>query len=559
VDVLERPGARLRRVLPVALGYALVAAAGVLLMHAPTLRYGFDYDDYHFVRPYSLTEVGAAFTGPWDPSGIEAPFFRPLAIALYAARFHFFGLNAEAHHALSLLMFGAAVLLFGVWVRTIISSTGAGLFAMVVLIVHPAMPYAAVAWVTNQMHLLAMLIVLGALLWWTQVRGRSARWWIPLIFLEAAALLVKEDGIMLVPAIVTLHLLYGGLVDPPLRLPPPAFLLAALATAGALLALRHGALQGLTGYAAPDWATAWQNFRRGFESAFWLSPVRRPWQLPASWFVTLVPLAGCFAWRRIAAPARFCLAAGLALGVLFNLPFVVVVKVQQLHLVGLSAALLLTGASVGLVQLDGRHVFRAATAAVLAVGILLLAVVSRDITRDFEPFGPIILATDRLVAGWAAVPAELRDYLAEKREPGAASRLPSNPADALRSVVFNVHAWETGPNGRRFRWMAGGETEIEVSASARSVVLPLRHEIGLFRESAHARVELNGRTVDSVQFDSGEWRTTTILLRGVPVPRLRKMHRIVVRTDLVWIPSITDPRVGDIRKLGLQLGELQLR
>jgi hypothetical protein len=544
---------------PAALTYALLAAAGVFLMYAPTLHYGFDYDDYHFVRPYSPGEVRAAFAGPWDPSGIEVPFFRPLTVALYAARFHFFGLNAEAHHAVSLFLFAAVVLLFGMWVRAMLSSVAAGLFGILVLIVHPAMPYSAVAWVTNQMHLLAMLTVLAALLWWTHVRGRSARWWMPLLLFEAAAVLLKEDGIMLVPAVVAIHLLYRALVDPRLRLPPRAFLLAALGTAAAILLTRHAALHGAIAYAVPDAGTAWRNFRTGFESAFWLSPVKRSWQLSASWFVTLVPLAAFLTWRRLTGPARFGLAAGLALGLLFNLPFVLVVKVQQLHLVGLSAALLLTSASFGLVQVAERRVFRAASAAVLASGILCLTVLTRDITRDFEPFGSIILATDDLVAGWAAVPAELRDYLAVKKAPDAASRVSANPAEALGSVVFNAHGWETGPGGRRFRWMTGGEAEIEVNASAGGITLPLRHEIGLFRETVRARIELNGRTIDAMEFNSGDWRTATIVLRGVPVPRLRKMHRIVLRVDRTWIPAVLDPRSGDHRRVGLQLGELQLR
>src|SRR5919202_3560495 len=66
----------------------VVAAALTLILYKDTLGYGFDYDDYHFIRPYSRAEVLAAFHGPWDATGIEVPFYRPLTVALYAARFH---------------------------------------------------------------------------------------------------------------------------------------------------------------------------------------------------------------------------------------------------------------------------------------------------------------------------------------------------------------------------------------------------------------------------------------------------------------------------------------
>jgi hypothetical protein len=467
--------------------------------------------------------------------------------------------NAEAQHAFSRVMFAGALVLFGLFVRTIFASTTAGLIGIGMLLVHPAMPYAAVAWVTNQMHLLEMLIVLAALLWWTHVRTRTARWWMPLIAFEIAALLVKEDGIMLIPAIVMLQVLHRYLVEPDLRWPPSSFLVSAAGVGVALLAVRHSALQGTGGYRLPNLETAWLNVRTGFEGVFRLVPARRPWQFQASWFVTLLPLAAVAAWRRLSGPTRFGLVAGIAIGALFNLPFIFVVKVQQLHLVGMGAALLLTSASVAVVRLAASPAYRLACVVVLASGALVLAAVTRDITRDFEPFGKIMLSTDDLVTGWAAVPPELREYLAEKKQPGAASRLAANPADALNAVAFGLHGWETGPDALRFRWMASNECEIYVRASAQRVTVPLRHEIGGFREPARVQVELDGRIVDEVEFRTGEWRASTVALRYAHVSPLRKMHRIVLRIDHTWTASVIDARSPDTRPLGLQVGELQVR
>jgi hypothetical protein len=153
---------------PVAIAAALAVAATVLL-YRPTLEYGFHYDDYHFIRPYSAGELRAAFRGPWDSSGIELPFYRPLTVAFYAARFEWFGLEARAHHALSLALFSLAALLLGTFVSGVSRRRWTGTLAVLLFVAHPSMPYALAAWITNQMHLVETIVVLLALVWW---------WWV---------------------------------------------------------------------------------------------------------------------------------------------------------------------------------------------------------------------------------------------------------------------------------------------------------------------------------------------------------------------------------------------
>src|SRR5262249_23651639 len=184
-----------------------VSAVLTFVLYAPTLGYGFYYDDYHFVRPYTTQEVLRAFHGPWDASGIETAYYRPLTICLYAERFAVLGLNARAYHAASLSLFVVAATLFAVFVAEISGTALAGLIAATAFVVHPGMPYSAVAWITNQMHLAELIVVLAALIWWFQVRSRGPWWWIPLVAFQAAAFMIKEDGIMLIPTIVALHIL----------------------------------------------------------------------------------------------------------------------------------------------------------------------------------------------------------------------------------------------------------------------------------------------------------------------------------------------------------------
>src|SRR4051794_15341809 len=107
----------------------LVAAALTYLQFHHTIGYGFDYDDYHFVRPYSTAEVLRTFCGPWDASGIEVPFYRPLTILLYAVRFAVFGLNSEGYHALSLAMFAVAAVLVGIFATQTFGRAWAGVLA----------------------------------------------------------------------------------------------------------------------------------------------------------------------------------------------------------------------------------------------------------------------------------------------------------------------------------------------------------------------------------------------------------------------------------------------
>ena len=76
---------------------------------------------------------------------------------------------------------------------------------------------------------------------------------------------------------------------------------------------------------------------------------------------------------------------------------------------------------------------------------------TRDITRDFEPFGPIVLSHDDIVRTWGPVPPELREYVARKREPNAATRVSSNPVDELSQITFGVHGRETSPRAWAMR------------------------------------------------------------------------------------------------------------
>ncbi len=541
----------------------MLAGVATWLVHGTTLHYGFDYDDYHFLRPYTPAEVLATFHGPWDLTGIEAKFYRPLTVVLYAVRFWLFGLNATAYHAVSLTLFAGVASLTGWLVYRLTARAVAAAMAVLLVVAHPAMPYSLVAWVTNQMHLAQTLIALSAFLWWHAVRTRPVVWWLPLLVFGIAAFMVKEDGLMLLPAIVIVHAIARRVAEPELQPVPWVFAsLSGLLVVG-LLAWRSTVLGELGGYGRPTYHAAWIHYTRGLTGVFRLMPADRPWQPVASWVATLLPIVTLLAWRWISRGARVCLLAGVAIAVLFNLPFIFITKAEQMHLVGIGATITLAGAALGVLDLAARARARRtctlAAAAILLAGLAAFIAVARDITRDFEPFGPIVLGHDDVVRTWGPVPPELRDYLALKREPGAAGRVSPNPIDELSQVTFGVHGRETSPDGTRYMWMNSANAEIHVRASARGVTIPLRHPIEAFREPTRAHIEADGRLADDLALTTPEWRMSTVPLRPADAPRMGRMHRIHIAIDHAWRPLEVIPQSTDERVLALQIGELTVR
>ena len=543
-------------------GAAALAASAVLtlLLFTPTLDYGFDYDDYHFMRPLQRSDVAAAFRAHWDPAGIMVPFYRPLTVAFHAWRFDRFGFNSRAHHAVSLLMFASAaamtgLLAFGLTRRRAAAALAAALFAA-----HPSMPYAAVAWITNQMHLLEMLVVLAALLWWNAVCRRGFAWWIPLLLFATASFLIKEDGIMLLPVVLAAHWIRRHVADPSLPPAPRLFLACTVALLPSLVAWRAEVLGGLGGYGRPTAARAWANYLAGLNGVFRLVPAHRPWQLTASVFVTVLPVAAAIAWRRATPRARGLMLAGAAAAILFNLPFVFVVKGEQMHLVAAGAVLFLTGAALCVIDaVRGRRTATYAAVLVLLAGVAALGAVARDISTDFRPYGPMVLYHDDIVRGWAAVPQEVRDYLASKRQAAAAERPPPNPVDVLRAVSFGLYPREIAAGGLAYRWMAGPRADIYVAESAREVLIPVRHDAAAFREPATARFDVDGRPADAIRLETTEWRMSRIPLRPHGARRFARMHHIVLSIDRAWVPEKIMPGSRDGRTLGLQIGEIVVR
>jgi hypothetical protein len=528
-----------------------VALVGTLSVYGRTASYGFVYDDYHFVRPHTQADLARAWAGSWDATGIERPFYRPLTTAFLAARFEAFGINAAPYRWLTLGLFSAAALLFGILVLKVSSSVPASVLAVGWFCSYPTFAYSLTGWVMHQMHLLEMILVMTSLLWWWHCKSLPFRWWLPLLVLQVAVMLVKEDGVMLTPAILAVHVIYQVMIDRGVPHPPRIFIAGSIAAVLGFFILRSILLGGMGGYGVPGWAEMRQNFMLGLERVFFQVPARRPGQPFVSLVVRVLPLLAAWPLTR-ASNRRFAFlgAAGAATAVLFNAPFVFVSRPEQYHLVGLGACLVSVACAAALASAFKP---RWAAALVWACAFALspaLARVAIHAVTDFAPCSARTLHTNAIVRDWETVPAEIRAVLAttEKScDPGGA-----NPAD-LPVVVFGAWGGEDD-HGVPVRWTSGRVTML-VKPAATPMVVPIRAVLGpLGGAPARVVATSNGRRLWEAVLSDERWHCPTVPVGPVSASWLRRSSVVELEVSPRWVPAKVFQGSADTRELGVRLG-----
>jgi hypothetical protein len=524
-----------------------LAATGVYAQYSDTLRFGFNYDDYHLVRPYSGAEVRSAFHGTWDSTGIERPFYRPLTVAFYAWRFDAFRYNAWKYHALSLVLFAMAGTLGAVLLMRITDSWSAPLWFVVWWCVHPNLPISLVAWATNQMHLLQTITCLTGLLWWFHVKSKPAIWWTPLLAVQVIAFLVKEDGVLLLPFICLLHGLYWLVVDRTVTRPT----VGAVVTGGALIAAlwfwRRQALGGLGGYRVSwDSDTLTANLAKGLTRALFLRPARTLTLQIQSWYAIGVVLAatGCAVywrhWRTL-----FAISVGVGMALIFNLPFALVTKAEQYYLIA-TGAVFAVAASADVFSRSLGLLPRITIVALSVPVVLAMHGTARDAADLFAPANEATRATDTL-ANWAAVPIEIRTWIPHKLTPPHTGNL----ARDLPIVVFGAYDPERDRGGHVYRWTSGRVTTF-VNADATSLRFSLR---ALFMERPrrpfNVQVLVEGQVVNHTTLTTDLPQPLVIPLRAHPGSA--DMTKVEVVLDHTWSPG-----GNDTRALGVQLSDLDI-
>jgi hypothetical protein len=527
----------------------------------PTLRYGFVYDDYGFVRPYSVQEVLAAFHGPWDPNGANVPFFRPLTIAFHAIRFEWLQFDPQSYHALSIVLCGVVLGLLATTVYRIASSATVALLAVAFTAAHPHMPYAATAWVTNQMHLLVLLTFVAALAWWWFCKQRPWWFWLPLLVLQAAAFLLKEDGITLVPVVVVAHVLWSVTERRRVELPPWRFLALAATLAAGGLAWRHLALGGLGGYRTPDLASARANLWRGFWRTLALQPVDRPGKGLATAFVIVTSLLGSLAAacdRRSSRPL-FLILLGFGMVAVCNLPYALVTKREQWYLLSLGGAVLLTGATWAVWRALRLAVLRASYSVLIVAVVIAMAWVSRQMAGDFAPYSGYVLDTDRAVADWGMVSPEIREYLVEKGARWKARREQMPFPKALRMIWCGVYGWESPVESSRSRW-GGRRVTGFLDRGARTMSMPICVVPlpGFPPGPSTVAVTVDGRFQGTRALEPGRWTTLDLALPQLAGWSGRRFHRIDLEFSRAVVPARVDPSSSDRRELAVRAGQVTL-
>jgi hypothetical protein len=167
------------------------------------------FDDLHLVRTFSGSELAAAWTGPWDPDGLETPGFRPLSLAFNHVRAAAFDDRVIGHrHALAAL-FALELALLVPLGRYLDLGVGASIAAGLVMLFTRYSAYHLV-WITDGNHHLQGLAFVGSALLLVRARERTSRALLAASLLAIAlGLCVREDTLAALPALALIAFARG--------------------------------------------------------------------------------------------------------------------------------------------------------------------------------------------------------------------------------------------------------------------------------------------------------------------------------------------------------------
>ncbi len=444
-----------------ALTLAVIAAALTLAQHWPALQVQFWVDEFSELRPWTQAEVWQALTGPWDPSGASEPYYRPLAALYYAASFEVFGFNPAPLHAISLALTMIAAWLIGLFTWRETGRQAVGLATTAIFILHPALPDAALAATKLHPSLIGCAITAACLLIWQRVRTESLRAWWPIWFLMLFYAGFKEDAVMIGPALVALQWIHARWWSGPRLRPGVAAVAVALPMAVTLLRMGIVPAQGL----APTPASLLQEGLYGpyhtLVRVLITAPLHTQYAVhwPSTLIVTALTLCGIAGVLRDRAhPAARLFVSGIVLMALLGAPLALISGPTRVHLVVLSAAVALSGAS-GLLwdylaSTTGRAVL-------VTVCVLALAAGSRRNLDGFAPCSPFEPEGTAAALSLPQIPSDVRRFLEGRARACAAGD--TRPPLAALGIL---------------RWPSADRTVVLVSEAAIPRGLLLSHPDG---------------------------------------------------------------------------------
>jgi hypothetical protein len=167
------------------------------------------FDDLHLVRTFRASELAAAWTGHWDPDGLETPGFRPLSLAFNHARAALLGEHVIGHRHLLAGMFALFLALLVPLGRSLDLGFGASMAAGLVMLFTRYSAYHLV-WITDGNHHLQGLAFMGSALLLVRGVARPSRAWLAASLLAIGlGLCVREDTLAALPALALIAFARG--------------------------------------------------------------------------------------------------------------------------------------------------------------------------------------------------------------------------------------------------------------------------------------------------------------------------------------------------------------
>jgi hypothetical protein len=111
----------------------------------------------------------------------------------------------------------------------------------------------------------------------------------------------------------------------------------------------------------------------------------------------------------------------------------------------------------------------------------------------------------------------------------------------LAGIESGFRSWETGADGRRYRW-TNGHASFFVPAAASSISIPARTTFGPGDPAVLVAISIDDRPADRFILRDDQWQTRKIRM---PTPGSRRLRRIDVRVDRLR-PGNRGAQIGEI-------------
>ncbi len=512
---------------------AVAAIAVTWATHAIILSLGLRFDDYMMLRPFARADYAQVLAGNWGPvGGFQDAYYRPITGLYHGLLFTLFGLHAWPLHLVSLIELAVVVWLLAIYLWTD-HGPRAAVVGLLIFATHPVLPDAASAWVLNQMHLLALLVVMSTLLLWQQRRHdpRPSTWW-PIVLLAVLGSLIKEDTAMVLPAALALQ--WGrarvlGDVPPPSR----GLLITTVVTFMVLAGVRVWLYPHLDVFELTT-PRSW----RAVALLAAYGPVRSAalgfqyGELSVAGSVIVIALqvwGARRAWVRASSTEGWLWLQGLILMMCVAPPlaFAYDVKSTRLHLTVLAGVLMWTGGALAALSWrpPTRRWRQGVVVLLLVGGLAQLAWMQRVAVRErFAPCSDEDLWFDNDTSAWPVIVPDIKQWFAIKADACAAQRYqPMHEAmDVIRWPLANRLVMLATPDATSIAFALGGT------------------DVG---EGTQARITIDGRPYDVPLSAGVETRVTYPLVDSARVT-VRGGHRIDVWLDHAGARSL--PTLRDL-------------